>query len=189
MKWKIYPEFKLYKIIMKILTEWNKLLRAKSLEIDNFNTIELKELVKKLKKELINLKWVWLAAPQYGIMKRVFIVHSFPNNRYPNAPKFWPIEVINPKIINTFDETESDWEWCLSVPWINWLKRWEVERPKKIEVQYFDLFWKKYIKIFEWFVARIFQHEYDHLEWILFVDKIDRKDLITEEEYLKIINK
>ena len=103
---------------MKILTEWNKLLREKSLEIDNFNTTELKELVKNLKKELINLKWIWLAAPQYGIMKRIFIVHSFLNNRHPDAPKFWPIEIINPKIINTFDETEKDWEWCLSVPWI-----------------------------------------------------------------------
>jgi peptide deformylase len=172
---------------MKILTEWNELLRKKSLEIKDFNSSELTELVESLKEELIKLNWVWLAAPQYWIMKRIFIVHSFPNNRYPNAPEFWPIEIINPRIINTFDEVEKDWEWCLNVPWIKWFKRAKVERPKKIEVEYFNVQWIKYTKNFKWFIARIFQHEYDHLEWILFVDKVDKEDLIEEEEYLKII--
>jgi len=62
---------------MKILTEWNKLLREKSLEIDNFNTTELKELVKNLKKELINLKWIWLAAHSMELWKGFLLYIHF----------------------------------------------------------------------------------------------------------------
>ena len=173
---------------MKIIVEWNILLRKKSLKIEEFNNLELKKLVEDLKKELIKNNWVWIAAIQFWILKRVFIINSYPNEKYPNAPKFWPIEIINPKIIKYFNELEKDWEWCLSIPWKNWLKRWLVERAKKIKVEYFDLTGKKYTEIFDWFLARIFQHEYDHLEWILFVDKVKDGDLFTEEEYLKIIN-
>ena len=173
---------------MKILTEWNELLRKKSLEIKEFNSKELIELVENLKEELNKTSGVGLAAPQFGILKRILIIHSFPNERYPNAPKFWPLEIINPKILNSFKEIEKDWEWCLSIPWIKWFKRGKVERAKKIEIEYFDVYWIKYTKIFEWLLARIFQHECDHLEGILFVDKVDEKDLIEEDEYLKIIN-
>ncbi len=167
---------------MKIIYIWNKLLRKKSENIENFSTKELSNLIDFLKEELKKSNGVGIAAPQFGLNKNIFIIHSFPNKRYPYAPEFGPIEIINPEILETCDEMETWWEGCLSIPW----KRWLVKRYKKIKVRYFDKNGKEYVKYFEWFIARIFQHEYDHLQWILFVDKVDK--IYTEEEFLKMID-
>jgi peptide deformylase len=170
---------------MTIIKKWNKILRKTSNKIVKFNNIELKNIIINLKNELSKNNWVWIAAPQIWISKSIFIIHSSPNERYPYAPNFCPIEIINPKIIKYFKETNKDWEWCLSIPWIRWL----VKRFEKIKVEYQNIKWKKKEKIFEWFLSRIFQHEYDHLEWILFIDKLKEDELFSEKEYLNIIKK
>lgn len=134
---------------------------------------------------------VGIAAPQVGVSKRVFIVWSRPNKkikqRYPKAPKMDPLVIINPKIVSRSKKLEKDWEGCLSVPGL----RAKVPRHVSVETEFLDTNGRKISKKFSGttgsFVARIFQHEFDHLNGIVFLDRVDSKDIVTEKEFKKII--
>jgi hypothetical protein len=94
-----------------------------------------------------------------------------------------PTAMINPRIINHSEEVVTGWEGCLSVPG----KRGKVPRYKWVEVEYLNRQGVVIREVLTDFVARIFQHEYDHLEGILFIDRVvNSTDLITEEEYHKL---
>jgi peptide deformylase len=109
---------------------------------------------------------------------------SHPNQRYPHAPEMPPTAIINPKIIVHSTESQKDWEGCLSVPGIRGL----VPRYQKIEVEYTTRDGKLERKIFTDFIARVFQHELDHLDGLLFLDRIETtQDLYSEAEYQKLI--
>jgi peptide deformylase len=123
---------------------------------------------------------VGIAAPQVGEAKRLFIVASRPNLRYPHAPQMAPTAMINPRIVAHSDEQVAGWEGCLSVP----DQRGEVDRYREIEVEYCDRDGKLHRQVFTDFVARILQHELDHLEGTVFVDRVpDHSTLLTEKEY------
>ena len=123
---------------------------------------------------------VGIAAPQINISKRLFIVCSKPNSRYPNAPLMEPSAIINPVIIKKSLDTEKDWEGCLSVPSL----RGFLPRHKRITVEYFDRYNKKQTKEFSDFVARIFQHEIDHLDGLTFIDRVESPtNLFSEAEW------
>lgn len=125
---------------------------------------------------------VGIAAPQVSESVRLFIVASRPNLRYPHAPTMEPTAMINPKIIAYSEEIVKDWEGCLSVPGVRGL----VPRYKTIEVEYIDRNGEECRQELTDFVARIFQHEYDHLDGVLFIDRVENtENLITEEEYQK----
>lgn len=80
----------------------------------------------------------------------------------------------------------KDWEGCLSIPGIRAL----VPRYTQIEVSYKDINGKQNKAAYSDFLARIFQHEYDHLQGIVFLDRLETtKDIITEQEYQKLITK
>ena len=128
---------------------------------------------------------VGIAAPQVSQPYRLFIVASRPNPRYPNAPLMEPTAMINPKILSHSDQTVKDWEGCLSIPGIRGL----VPRYRAIEVEYTDRKGKRQHQELKDFVARIFQHELDHLDGILFVDRLKSTlDLVTEQEYQRLID-
>ena len=94
--------------------------------------------------------------------------------------------MINPEIISYSVETEKGWEGCLSVPMIRGL----VPRYREIEVAYLDRQGDRQITKLTDFVARIFQHEYDHLLGKVFLDRVETNlDLVTESEYHKLNNK
>lgn len=123
---------------------------------------------------------VGIAAPQIGIAKRLFIVCSKPNNRYPNAPQMEPTAIINPKIVEYKGDIIEDWEGCLSVPKLRGL----VPRHDIVSVEYYDIKGKVHQQEFNGFVARIFQHEIDHLDGISFVERItNNRNLISEDEW------
>lgn len=125
---------------------------------------------------------VGIAAPQINCSVRIFIMCSKPNQRYPNAPLMEPTAIINPVIIQKSNEMEKDWEGCLSVPSLRGL----VPRHKTITVEYIDQKNNKQSKTFTDFVARIFQHEIDHLDGVTFVDRVETpKDLYSESEWFK----
>ncbi|WP_077339529.1 peptide deformylase [Pseudocolwellia agarivorans] len=125
---------------------------------------------------------VGIAAPQINISQRIFIMCSKPNKRYPEAPLMQPTAIINPEIITTSKEQEKDWEGCLSVPSIRGL----VPRYKTIKVSYFDLQGNKHNKELSGFLARIFQHEIDHLDGLTFIDRVESvQDLCSETEWYK----
>lgn len=145
---------------MEIITwEGNQTLRKISVKINDFK--EAKKIEKNLKLTLKNNSktWVWLAAPQIWINKRMFIA-MFDRKKITT--------IINPRILKVSNETEVCQEWCLSLPWV-W---WDVERYSVIKVEYFNSKWEKIVQNLDKFWAKVFQHEYDHLEWILFVDRV-----------------
>ncbi len=154
----------------------NPILRKISSIITDFK--DAKNIEKLLKDSLWNKAdvWVWLAAPQIWINKRIFISK-------PDKKKITTF--LNPRIIYSINEFDIEQEWCLSLPGI-W---WDVKRSKKIQVEYYTIKWEKIIINLEWFSARVFQHEYDHLDWVLFIDKVVW-DLTYDEwvDYKKILN-
>ncbi|NER32350.1 MAG: peptide deformylase, partial [Symploca sp. SIO1C4] len=123
-----------------------------------------------------------IAAPQVSQSDRLFIVASRPNLRYPHAPTMAPTAMINPRIIAHSPETIKDWEGCLCVPGIRGL----VPRYQAIEVEYTDRDGQRHQQQLTDFIARIFQHEYDHLDGLIFLDRLETtRDIITEQEYLQ----
>lgn len=134
----------------------NPLLRQKSQEVSKI-TPEIRKLIQEMKEIMLKYDGVGLAAPQIGIPLRI-IVCQLDNKFY---------SFINPKIIKFSKKTNIFEEGCLSLPSIYG----EVERPEKITLEALDLY-NKNIKIKAFgLLARIFQHEIDHLDGILFIDR------------------
>jgi len=113
-----------------------------------------------------------------------FILSIRPTARYPNAPELDPVAVINPEILWASGMIEKDWEGCLSVPGI----RGRVPRPTAIRVRYLDLDGRQVERDFSVFAARVFLHEYNHLEGKAWLDHVeDNRDIVSEREYLRLI--
>ncbi|MEW6991145.1 peptide deformylase [Colwelliaceae bacterium 6441] len=158
------------------------ILRAIAQPIEKIPSADTQSLINQMMVCVKQAGGVGIAAPQLHINQRVFIICSTPNERYPNAPLIEPTAIINPKILEKSNEMVSDWEGCLSVPAI----RGFVPRHKTIKAQYFDSEGNQHIAEFHGFVARIFQHEIDHLDGLTFIDRvISTKDLISESEWYR----
>lgn len=145
--------------IRKIRTDEDPILRKKSKLVSNFND-RLKILIDDMYETMDVAYGVGLAAPQVGILKRVIVID---NRDEENGKRFY---MINPEIIEK-EGVEVGMEGCLSVPG----KQGTVERSKDIKVRYNDLSGKEKIMYAEDFLARIIQHEIDHLDGILYTDK------------------
>lgn len=127
---------------------------------------------------------VALAAPQVGQAIALTVVHIRPTRIRPNLPKdqWSKMAVINPKIIKTYGRCSQLWEGCVSFP--NAFAK--VPRYKKIELQYLDEKGVQHKKVFEGLLAHVLQHETDHLNGHLFVEKVrDTNSFMTESEYVK----
>lgn len=150
------------------IQQWNnnKILRTKSSPI---NQNEFKKYVKIWNDMIKYIKdpengWVWLAANQIWLNKRIIVVSLLKDRDDEN---FKTLMMLNPEILEHSEETDMESEWCLSIPW----EKAEVERYLKIKLRYRDDKFKEQILYLEWVPARILQHEIDHLDWILFIDK------------------
>ncbi len=127
---------------------------------------------------------VGLAAPQIGAPVRVVAIASRPNARYPHAPLLPPTLLFNPRLLSASPERELGWEGCLSVPDL----RGRIWRHQAIAVAYTDRHGQAQQQEFTGFAARIVQHEIDHLDGILFVDRLaSERDCFTESEYQQIL--
>jgi peptide deformylase len=161
----------------------NSILREIAQPITNVSDREIQKLIDDMLITLKERKGVGLAAPQVGRSLQLIIVASHPNERYPDAPQMEPLAMINPNIISYSVEIDKGLEGCLSVPLIRGL----VPRYREIEVQYLDRHGDRQVTKFTDFVARIFQHEYDHLDGKVFLDRVENTlDLVSEEEYKKL---
>lgn len=138
------------------------MLKKKAKEIDQ-NYKDLPKLIEDMFETMYEAKGVGLAAPQIGLSIRLFVVDAAPmDDNLKNFKKVF----INPVMI---EEKGDEWpyeEGCLSIPGI----RYDVQRPFKLKMEYFDENWNKKTEEFEGIAARVIQHEYDHIEGILFVD-------------------
>ncbi len=161
-------------------------LRRKCKEVSEIKSQTIQTMIDDLISTVMEVDGVGIAAPQVYESLRIFILASHPNVRYPYAPKMKPTAIINPKIIDMSKQTVKDWEGCLSIPGLRGL----IPRSKSINVEYTTREGKKISKKFTDFVARIFQHEYDHIEGKLFIDRVESSlDLISEKEFQKLIKK
>jgi peptide deformylase len=159
-------------------------LRATAVPVADFKSSQVVEIIVKMRETLAGSKGVGLAAPQIGYSVRILIVASKPTTRYPNAPLMSPVVMLNPSFRCLSDEQEKDWEGCLSVPGIRAL----VPRYKAIEVTYFDENGTAITVQLKDFVARIFQHEYDHLQGLVYLDRVENnRDIISESEFFKLL--
>ena len=109
--------------------------------------------------------WVGLAAPQIGVNKRLIVVSLLKDR---DDEDFKTIMMLNPEILEHSETTDKEEEWCLSVPGA----KWKVERYLTIKLSYLDNKGKQKILRLNGLSARIVQHEIDHINWVLFVDKL-----------------
>jgi len=131
----------------------------------------------KLTKICITNNGAGIAAPQVGINKRVIVVHVDPKNpRYPNKKPFPLTIVINPKVVKYSSEVKEDWEGDLSVS-----LKGLVPRPVNCIVKGLDREGNEVaFELTNDFHARVFQHEIDHLDGKFFLDKVKRKETMSE---------
>ncbi len=126
---------------------------------------------------------VGIAAPQLYEPLALFIIASRPNPRYPQAPFMEPLAMINPELLWLSEEKEKGWEGCLSIPGL----RGRVPRHRRIGVRYLTRAGEVREEEFVDFLARVFQHEFDHLQGVVFVDRVESTlELVTEKEYLRL---
>lgn len=172
--------------LLQISQLGHPVLRKKAKLVKNIADKELQRLIDDMIATVIDANGAGIAAPQVYQSHRVFIISSSPSSRYPDDPEIAPMAVINPKIVSHGKEIESEWEGCLSIPGIRGLTpRW-----KKIKVTYSTRDGKKVSVNYENFLARVFQHELDHLDGMVFLDRLaSNKDICTEKEYQKIVSK
>ncbi|TXL16398.1 hypothetical protein BMR04_10090 [Methylococcaceae bacterium HT3] len=111
----------------------------------------------------------------------MYLIHR-PSERYPQAPEMDPTLMINPSFEPLSETQEKDWEGCLSIPGI----RAKVPRYTQIKVSYTDTLGKLVEQTLDGFVARVFQHEYDHLDGLVYLDRVENnRDIISEQEFAK----
>lgn len=153
-------------MIVPIIKYGSPILRKHSVYVSEEDNIKL--LSSNLSDTLKKAEGIGLAAPQAGILKRAFIIGTFPlAGEDTNIIKFEKL-FINPEILWQSKDSVPYTEGCLSIPGIfN-----EVLRPSKITVKYFDADLNPCEEELGGLIARIFQHEYDHLNGILFIDKL-----------------
>jgi len=161
--------------ILQIAELGHKVIRQKAKPVKNINDVQ--ELIDNLIVTCDESNGLGIAAPQVYESVQLFLMRP--------GRKGAPEVVINPKIISQSKETSKEWEGCLSIPGI----RAPIVRPAKIEVEYTDRKGKLNKKKFKDFTARIFLHEMDHLNGIVFLDRADSKEIITEKEYQKMMKK
>lgn len=143
------------------------LLRRKAAMVADPTDPALKELACAMLVTLRAFDGVGIAAPQVGYSLRLVIIASQPNSRYPNAPCMEPVVMLNPQIISRSTEMAQGMEGCLSVPGT----KLQVLRHNTVKVCWQDLDGQQLQQEMYGFVARIVQHELDHLEGILFPDR------------------
>jgi peptide deformylase len=160
-------------------------LREFAEPVEDVENPEIRQIISDMKTALANTQGVGLAAPQISCLKRIIIVASRPTARYPNAPSMQPTVMVNPMFTPISDETAKDWEGCLSIPGIRAL----VPRYTAIKVDYLDEQGHRVEQVLHDFVARIFQHEADHLDGMVYLDRVETtKDIISESEYQKLFD-
>ena len=172
-------------MILPIIAYGDPVLRKVGVNIDK-DYPNLSELIENMKETMVNAQGVGLAAPQIGKAIRLFIIDTSPfakdeeleENEREFLANFKKI-FINAKIVKEEGDEWSFSEGCLSIPEI----REEVFREERITIEYVDENFKKHTDTLDGLAARVVQHEYDHIEGVLFTDKISslKKRLIKKK--------
>lgn len=173
-------------MILPIVAYGDPVLKKEAIEIDE-QFPALKQLIDNMFETMYEASGVGLAAPQIGQSIRLFVVDGSPfaevDEDEEEDPRAVGMEGFKRVFINPIIEEESGANWvfaegCLSIPKI----REDVSRKEKIRVTYYDENWQFHDEWFDGYKARIIQHEYDHIEGILFTDHLSvlKKRMLTK---------
>ncbi len=167
--------------IREVLKMGNPVLLQVAAPVAEFGTAALDALVADMFDTMAALDGAGLAAPQIGVSQRIVIFGVEANPRYPDVEAVPTTVLINP-LIEILDQTlEEDWEGCLSVPGLRGL----VPRYRRIRYSGFDQRGQAIERVAEGFHARVVQHECDHLDGILYPQRIrDLRQFGFESELL-----
>jgi peptide deformylase len=174
-------------MILPIVAYGDPVLKKVAVDIDKTYP-KLEEVIENMFETMYNASGVGLAAPQVGLSIRMFVIDGSPfadrDDDEEEDPKAEGMEDFKKVFINPIitEESGEDWgfnEGCLSIPKI----REEVFRKEEITITYFDEKWKKHTEKFDGYKARIIQHEYDHIEGVLFTDHLSvlKRKLLTKK--------
>ena len=162
-------------------------LKARFLTLAEMQSPATSELIENMHHTLISENLgIGLAAPQVGQSVAVAVVNIHKTPLRPEVEEFKMV-IVNPKITQTFGRRVQLWEGCISSGKKQHGLFTKVPRYKKIELEYYDQNAQKYTQIFKGLPAHVIQHEVDHLNGILFVDKVkDTRTFMTYGEYRKM---
>lgn len=138
-------------------------LREEAAEVTVFDE-DLRGLVRDMFATMYHAEGVGLAGPQVGISRRVLVIDA----RYEDDPGAGRLALVNPRIVEASRATERGTEGCLSIPGVDDL----VERAMQVVVEAVDPEGKPLRIEAEGFMARVLQHEIDHLDGVLFIDRL-----------------
>lgn len=171
--------------IRPIVKMGNKQLATPSIAVERFGTAELSKLVTDMQDTMLHAGGIGIATPQIGVNLRVVIFGFEKSNRYPDAEPIPFTVLINPVIEILSDTLVEGWEGCLSVPGLRGL----VPRYKSIRYSGYDMEGNAFTREASDFHARVVQHECDHLDGILFPQRIrDMRSFGFEDELDDIFN-
>ncbi len=159
----------------EIITHPNPILRRKAKKVTDFDK-DFQNLIEDMFVIMRDAPGVGLAAPQIGISQKIVVVEYAEPEKEDEKPKAYVL--VNPEIIRHSEETTEDLEGCLSVPGlVGMVERWDA-----VTVKAQNRFGKNVkIKADGW-LARIFQHEMDHLDGVLYIDKATEVFEPTDED-------
>lgn len=159
-------------------------LRQQAEKIDIKHIDQVSHIIESMQQILSTSMGVGLAAPQIFHSISIIMIASRPSERYPSAPLMDPVVMINPHFTSLSDSTKKEWEGCLSIPSIRAL----VPRYTDIDISYIDIQGNQQTLLATDFIARVFQHEYDHLNGLVFLDRVENnQDIISELEFHKLM--
>ena len=164
--------------VREVLRMGHPVLRERAKPVEGLGSPELLELVRDMKDTMAARNGAGLAAPQIGVGQRVVIFGVTKNPRYPDAEEVPFTVLVNPKIVLLTREVEEGWEGCLSVPGM----RGVVPRYTKLRYSGFDEHGNPVEREAEGFHARVVQHECDHLDGILYPQRMTDLSLLAYNE-------
>ena len=165
----------------------NKVIRDKAKEVSNPTTKSTQKVVKDLVDSMRHHNLVGMAAPQIGKGLRIFIteIRKTKLRKGVSDENIDPLRIfINPRILSVSKKETKDWEGCGSVASANLFGM--VKRPASIVVEALDEKGEKFQLKASNLLARVIQHEMDHLQGIVFADRADTKTYMSRIEYLKL---
>ena len=164
--------------LLKIARLGDPILRKRAIEVDTaeISSLAIQTFIDDMIETMRDGEGVGLAAPQVHAARRIFIVEvKGANPRYPNRPQVPLTVIINPEIIEHSAETEDDWEGCLSIPDL----RGRVPRWQSLILKGLDREGKPLTLEANGFFARVIQHELDHLDGIMFLERMEDFSTLT----------
>jgi peptide deformylase len=165
-------------MILPIHIYGHSILRKKCKNIQA-TYLGLDKLINDMFETMYNAHGIGISAPQVGLDAAIFVIDlSVYHEEDPSVPNIKKA-FINPEIIEEYGDTETHNEGCLSIPGI----REDVDRKSIIRVKYLDLEFQENIEELDGLYARVFQHEYDHLNGVLFIDHLSplKKNILNRK--------